>query len=145
MARYRLHIEHRFASPVDQVFEFFADHEQFGRIWPGQTRRVRDGELEANGVGSVREVRVGPVRFEETTVALERPQRLEYTITRGSPLKNHYGRIAFLPDGSGCRIDYHIEFDGRWPLIGRLIGALVARSLPADFKRGIAALSAELP
>ncbi|MGJ8669096.1 MAG: SRPBCC family protein [Oceanococcus sp.] len=141
MAKQQVHLEHRFQSPVNQVFEFFADHEKFGRIWPGKTQRITAGETEANGLSSVREIRVGPVCFEETVVAFERPRLIEYTITRGSPLKNHYGRIAFLTDGEGCRVDYHIEFQGRFPLIA----SLVARNLKKDFKAGLAALQAELP
>ena len=141
MAKQQLHLEHRFISPLEQVFEFFADHEQFGRIWPGQTRRIQAGESEPNGLGSVREIRVGPVSFEETVVAFERPRLIEYTISKGSPLKNHYGRIAFLPDKDGCRVDYHIEFEGRFPLIA----GIVARNLQRDFKKGLAALRSELP
>jgi uncharacterized protein YndB with AHSA1/START domain len=141
MPKHRIQLSHQFASTPDQVFEFFSDHLQFGRIWPGKTRRVRDGDTESNGLGSVREIQVGPIRFEETVVSFARPQRIEYTITRGSPLKNHHGRIEFHPDGSGCRVDYQIEFDGRFPLIG----AHVARQLPKDFQRGLQALQHELP
>ncbi len=140
VAKQQVHLEHRFQSSVEQVFEFFADHEQFGRIWPGKTRRVRDGEHDVNGLSSVREVCVGPVCFDETVVAFERPRLIEYTITRGSPLKNHYGRIAFLPDGDGCHVDYHIEFEGRFPFIA----GIVARNLQRDFKHGLAALQKEL-
>ncbi len=143
MSRQRLHLQHRFASSPEQVFAFFADHSQFGRIWPGQTLRVRDGDSEPNGLASVRQIRLllGLIRFEETVVAFERPRLIEYTISRGSPLKNHYGRIAFLPEDAGCLLDYHIEFEGRFPLIA----GIVARNLQRDFVSGLAALREELP
>lgn len=137
----RLQLEHLFRSSPERVFAFFADHEQFGRIWPGRTRRVRDGDEETNGLGSVREIAVGPVRFQETVTAFQRPLLIEYRITQGSPLKNHFGRIEFHPAGAGCRLDYRIEFEGRLPLIA----PLVARSLARDFKRGLAGLASELP
>ena len=141
MAKQQIHLQHSFQSSVEQVFEFFSDHEQFGRIWPGKTRRIRDGEGDTNGLSSVRQVCVGPVCFEETVVAFERPRLIEYTITRGSPLKNHYGRIAFLSEGDGCRVDYHIEFEGRFPFIA----GIVARNLQRDFGAGLLALQKELP
>lgn len=140
MPRHQVVIEHHFASDPATVFAFFADHEQFGRLWPGRTRRIATGQDDPNGVGSVREIRLGPVRFEETVVTFQRPHLIEYTVTRGSPIKNHHGRIEFHPEGTGCRIDYRIRFDGRFPLIG----ALVARNLPRDFTAGLAAVGADL-
>lgn len=141
MPKYQLHMQHQFRSSPDQVFDFFADHEQFGRIWPGKTRRVKEAEDEPNGEGSVREVKVGPVCFEETTVVHQRPHRIEYAITRGGPLRNHRGVIMFEASDGGCLLDYRIEYDSRFPFIG----GILARNLPRDFKVGLAALRAELP
>ena len=94
MPRHKVVIEHRFQADPATVFAFFADHEQFGRLWPGTTRRIATGQNDPNGVGSVREIRVGPVRFEETVVTFQRPHLIEYTVTRGSPIKNHHGRMG---------------------------------------------------
>ena len=50
--------EQFFAAPRPAVFAYFADHEKFGRLWPGRTRRMKDAAgADPNGLGSVREIR----------------------------------------------------------------------------------------
>lgn len=110
------------ASP-EQVFDHLADHQKFVALFGGQGRRVADGQDTPNGLGSVRRIGSGPVAFEETITAFERPHRIEYRITRGSPLRDHHGEIRLSADGDGTRLDYQIRFRGRFPLIGRLVAA----------------------
>jgi uncharacterized protein YndB with AHSA1/START domain len=97
MAQQTVRFEQFFAAPRERVFAYFADHERFGRLWPGRTRRVRDAAdaAQPNGLGSVRETRAAGSAFEETITAFEPPARIEYRVTRGSPIKNHLGRLAF--------------------------------------------------
>lgn len=110
------------ASP-EQVFDYLADHEKFVALFGGQGRRVVDGEKTPNGLGSVRRIGPGPIAFEETITAFEPPRRIEYRITRGSPLRDHRGEIRLSPEGTGTRLDYLIQFRGRFPLIGRIVAA----------------------
>ncbi len=130
------------ASP-EEVFDFFCDHESFGRIWPGRTRRIKESSDPANpnGVGSIRQICLGPMCFEETQITCDRPALIEYTVTRGSPIKNHLGRICLTAatDG-GTDIDYRISFDPRIPLTG----ALIANSLTKDWSKGIVPIIQEL-
>ncbi len=140
MPRHRIELRHEFDAPPERVFDYFAAHETFANLWPAKITRLRDGDEERDGVGSVREIRVGPLAFEETIVTYQRPALLEYRITRGGPLRNHHGRIAFHPQGAGTRLEYSIEFDGRVPLIG----GLIAKSLVRDFERGVIPVAAEL-
>lgn len=130
------------ASP-EKVYDFFCDHESFGRIWPGRTTRIKDSELpdNPNGVGSVRQICLGPMCFEETHMTCDRPRLIEYTVTRGSPIRNHWGRIQFTAaaDG-GTDINYSIVFDPRIPLTG----ALIAGNLRKDWAKGIQPIIEEL-
>ncbi len=123
------------ASP-ETVFDYFCDHELFGQIWPGEIKRIKDSDdsENPNGVGSVRQISIGPIKFEETHITCQRPTLIEYTVTRGSPIKNHLGRINILAaeDGS-THIDYSIEFDPRIPCTG----GLIASSLKKDWTKGI--------
>lgn len=130
----------RIAAPPEQVFDFFADHESFGRIWSGRTLRIRKGRDAPNGLGSTRRVTVGPLSFEETTITYERPRLLEYTATRGSPVRNHLGHIEVHPDGDGSRIHYTIGFDPLVPFTGGIMARLIRR----DWGRNIGPLTKEI-
>lgn len=130
-------------APVERVFAFFADHEQFGLLWPGQIRRTRAAPdpAQPNGLGSVRQIKPpGLPSFDEEIVVFEPGQRIEYTVTRGSPIKNHRGVILFRADAGGTRLDYTIRFEPRIPGMGCLICAILRR----DFARGLARLRPEL-
>lgn len=127
----------------EKVFDFFCDHESFGRIWPGKTTRIRESNNpdNPNDVGSIRQICLGPMCFEETQITCERPSLIEYTVTKGSPIKNHKGRIQIKPGtNGGTEIDYSIEFDPRIPCTG----GLIARNLYKDWARGIPPIIQEL-
>lgn len=120
MPRHQVRFDIYFARSQAAVFALFDSHEHFGRFWPGQTRRIRVGDNPAqpDGIGSVREnISLGG-RLEETITRYEVPSRIEYQVTRGSPVKNHLGRLRFLPEGEGTRLIYTIDFDPRLPGTG---------------------------
>ena len=126
----------------EKVYDFFCDHNSFGRIWPGEIKRIKDSDEPGNpnGLGSVRSIRLGPMVFEETHITCERPHRIQYQITRGGPIKNHLGTINFMAENGGTRIDYTIVFDAKIPLTG----CLIAASLKRDWLRGIKPVITEL-
>jgi len=142
MPQQTVRFEQFFAAPRDKVFAWFADHEKFGRIWPGSTRRVQDSAdgANVNGLGSVREIRSAGQVFEETITAFEPPERIEYKVTKGSPIKNHRGEIRFTAVEGGTRLDYTIEFDPKIPLTGGLIASIVC----AQWHRGVAKAVADI-
>lgn len=135
MAEQRVRFEQFFAAPRERVFAHFADHEKFGRIWTGRTRRIRESAdaREPNGLGSVREVRAGGFTLEETITAFEPPARIEYRVTKGGPIKNHLGRLTFSEVSGGTQLEYTIEFDPRL----RFTGGLIAGTLCASWHRGV--------
>ena len=62
-------------------------YEHLAPLFGATIRRVRDGEVARNGVGSVRALRVGPGPwFEETITEAVPDERIAYRISRGSPL-----------------------------------------------------------
>ncbi len=127
MAQQCILIQHFFAAPRATVFRYFADHEQFGRLWrPARCRvlQLAPGS-EPRGVGSVREIGVGPIRFDETITAFELDRVIEYRVTRGGPFRNHVGRMRFDDQPGGTQLDYRIEFDSRWPLLGNAVAAMM--------------------
>lgn len=135
MAKHSVHFSEFFPAPRAKVFAFFADHRKFGLIWGGDFSRIRDGQdpADPNGLGSVRRIRSAGLSFEETIVAYQPPVLIEYTVSRGSPIKNHLGRIEFKDAPGGTRVDYSIRFAPRVPGTGWLL----ARILEQGWKKGV--------
>lgn len=135
MARQHLQFEQFFAAPRERVFRFFADHDCFCRVWwPARGKRIKPGEgADADGLGSVREIRLGGLRFQETITAFQPGELIEYRVTQGGPFRNHVGRMQFSDVPGGTQLHYTIEFDARWPLTG----GLLAGSLSATWHRGV--------
>lgn len=115
MAQYRTHITEKIAAPINDVFDRLADHNRMGEFMSADIRRVKDSTIAAegvNGTGSVRTLKIlGLADFDETVVKSEKPNTIEYKITRGSPLKNHLGVIRLQEENGAVAIDWDITFD----------------------------------
>jgi hypothetical protein len=137
-----VHVARDFAAPVDRLFAHLSDHENLGPMLGAKVQRIRDGAESPNGVGSVRRLTVaGVARFEETILVSIPKERIEYTITKGSPLRGHHGVMAFssTPSG-GSHLDYTITFGSAIPGVAALVAMSLRRSIP----RGLARIDAEL-
>jgi len=134
MAKHQVHIEETFAAPVKKIFPLFADHEQFGRILGLPVKRIKASANAKvpNGLGSVRSIRIGASTFEETVTVYKPNALIEYIISKGSPLKNHLGRIQFSETDGKTYLVYNIGFDSKIPLAG----GLIAKGLEVAIKRG---------
>ena len=136
----RIHIQQDFRKPVAELYALLAEHENLSTVFaPAAVTRVRDGDTSRNGAGSVRRLKM-PVGapFEETVTRAIDNELIEYRITKGSPLKNHLGTMRFsaLANG-GSHLDYTIVFDGKLPLIGGIIRAVLEKAI----RKGLAALA----
>lgn len=143
MREYWVEVNEDVSTSREEVFEFLAEHENLGPLLGGANiSRVRDGDTERNGVGSVRRVKVGPSRpFEETVTRFEPHSLIEYRITKGGPLRNHIG-IVRLTDakGGGTNIDYRIRVASHIPGLAPLVRGKLTR----DITRSIAKLDSHL-
>lgn len=128
-------------APRERVFAFLADHQKFARLFGSTCTRIKDGQGDVNGLGSVRRLGPGPLSFDETIVTFEPHRRIEYSVTRGSPIKNHLGTVD-LSDaaGGGTAIDYVIRFDGKIPGTGAPIAALLRFALKANAGKALSTL-----
>lgn len=133
MPKHELHFEETIHAPIDHVFDFLADHQNFAALFGGSCTRLRVGDdpAHANGVGSVRRIGPGLLSFDERIVVFEHPTRIDYTIIRGGPLKNHLGSIQLRSVGNDTALDYVIRFDGKLPGLG----TATARALAFGWKR----------
>lgn len=132
----RVHVTHTFASEPAVVFEKLSEHENLGPVFGAKISRVRDGDTSRNGVGSTRRLKIGPLpAFEETTTVSEPDTLIEYKISKGGPLRGHWGvqRLSPTADG-GTLLDYTIGFDAPVPgmaaLVGKILTASIAKGLP---------------
>ena len=132
----RIDISKTFPFSVDKLFDFLSDHENLELIFaPAKIQRIKEGKDSPNGVGSPRNMKIliAPA-FHETVTRVVPNELIEYTITKGSPLKNHKGVMRFSDTGTGgSRLDYTIEFEGKLPLIGPIIKA----GLDQGIRRGL--------
>jgi len=146
MSQQELHFQETIHAPIDQVFEFLADHQNFISLFGGSCSVVRVGESEPNGLGSVRRIGTGPLSFDEKIVVFERPHRIDYKIVRGSPLKDHLGTVVLKAaagaagHGAHTQLDYTIRFTGKFPLIGPLVGRLLTLGWGRSARKRLAKL-----
>ncbi len=97
MGLQRIEIDKTFPFPVDALFHHLSEHENLSALFaPAKVRRVKAGDVEPNGVGSVRRLSL-PLTppFEETVTEFEPDRRIAYRITKGSPLRDHFGKWCF--------------------------------------------------
>jgi uncharacterized protein YndB with AHSA1/START domain len=124
MAQQTIHFLERLDAPVERVFDRFADHDWFVRLFGGRCRQVATGQDHQNGVGSVRRIGPGSMSIDETIVAFEPNRLIHYQVTRG-PLQNHLGTIEFREEDGKTVVDYHIRFDGKPLFIGPVVKRIV--------------------
>lgn len=127
----RVHIEHDFVSDPATVFEALSEHENLGPVLKAQIDRVCDGDASRNGVGSTRRLKIGPLpAFEETTTTSQPNSLIEYRITKGSPLRGHWGvqRLSPTADG-GTHLDYTIGFDAPVPGLAFVVGKILTLAI----------------
>jgi hypothetical protein len=133
----RVHVIENFPQPVDELFAYLSEQENLGPLFGANVRRLTDGDDGTrNGVGASRELRVGPLPgFVETNVEVVPDELIRYRITKGGVLKNHEGVMRFSPEGTGSRLDYTVDFDGKLPGIGTVVQAILARSITNALRR----------
>lgn len=144
MAPQSVRFEQFFAAPRAVVFGWFSHPENFGRLFPVRVRRIRDSSspVDVNGEGSVREVRFGLLRLEETVTDFQRPVFIEYRVTRGWPIRNHVGRLRFEEVAGGTRLEYTLDFHSRMPLLGGVIAGFLCASWRRGAQGAVEAISA---
>lgn len=133
-----LHFEEDYAAPPERVFAYFSEHENLNTVFaPMRIERVRDGDTERNGVGSVRRLSLkGLAPFEETITGVVTNERIEYRITKGTPLDSHFGVMRFThSDDGGTHLDYTITLGARVPGLAKVIGIILNRAVSDGLRK----------
>jgi len=69
----------------------------------------------------VRRITNFPLVMDEKVTRFSVPGLIEYKLIEGAPvIKNHIGIMHFyeLDNGTRSRLDYTIEFEGKFPMVG---------------------------
>jgi len=124
-------------APVEGVFEAMSDHGRYDRFRPiSASELVREGAPDRNGLGALRRLRAGFLRFDEEITAFERPSRLDYLIRDVNiPLEHDGGSIRFEPTASGTRVLWTSTFRITTPVVGGALGPVFGFGLKRSFTR----------
>ena len=133
----RLIFDHGYALPTERVFEYLSEHENLADLFGAKVTRLKNGtDGNRNGIGSVRELKVGPTPpFEETVTEFVPNELIAYEITKGSPLKSHHGEMRFTREGEGTHLHYEISFASKIPGVDFII----AQGLKRNIAKGLTA------
>jgi len=130
-----------FNAPVDTIFSLLTNHESFGQVINEKIKRVVDSHDEnKNGLGSVRQIKPFPgLAFEETVVTFEPNQLMEYVVSKGSPIKNHKGRMEFSDEQVKTRLNYTIDFEPKLPFL--FFGSILKTAIEKPIRNGLMRLA----
>jgi uncharacterized protein YndB with AHSA1/START domain len=134
--RRSIRVERRLDAPPEAVFEIVADHARYNRFdGIRRSELVEPGDSDPNGLGAVRWVWLGPLRFEEEITAFEPPRRLDYLIrgVRALPFRHEGGSIRLEPDGTGTHAVWTSSFEIPIPVIGAAMDRIFKRRLERGF------------
>jgi uncharacterized protein YndB with AHSA1/START domain len=139
-------IKRHIKAPIDKVFELLSDHANYVQF--GGLRRstlVREGNLERNGVGAVREIDAGTAWFQEEITVFERPTRMDYVIVKSRPPIEHQGgSLRLAARDGGTEVVWTTTLQLRIPVIGGLLTRLVAPQLGKAFAGMLKAVERKL-
>ena len=141
MSRQHSEIRQSFNAPVETIFNVLTDHESFGKVIATKIQRVVDSPDEnKNGVGSVRRISSFPVpAFEETVITFEPNQLMEYVVSKGSPIKNHKGRMEFSEEGGKTQLCYYIDFEPK--ILLTLLGSVLKKAIEDPIRKSLEKLA----
>ena len=132
MRAHIVHVEHDFPEPQETVFCYLAEHEHLADVFGAKVTRLADGsDGNRNGVGSRRELKIGPLpSFEETVTEFVPNEKIEYRITKGSPLDGHVGTMLFTPGtNGGTHLDYKIRIASKIPGVAPIVHKSLSKSV----------------
>ena len=147
MPQQRVRFEQFFAAPQDRVFAWFARHENFSKLFPGQMKRLQpapEGQ-DPDGKGARFEFRLLGLRLEETITEFDPPRRIEYRVLKGWPMRNHLSRLSFEPVEGGTQLEFVAEFDSVLPFAGNLLAATLCKRWHRGTQRAIEEITGDTP
>jgi Polyketide cyclase / dehydrase and lipid transport len=135
----RIVVDKTLNAPIEHVFELVSDHAAYAENFKfaKSSELTCEGSPDPNGLGAVRRIATGPIRFSEEITAFERPVRMDYLITSvNAPITHQGGSIRLEPVGDATHVVWTSEFTATTPVVGKPMEAV----LRAVFARGFAGM-----
>jgi uncharacterized protein YndB with AHSA1/START domain len=132
-----VHVTRTIDAPVEEVFDLLADHAHYDRFRGIRgSELLSEGEPPPNGLGAMRLVLIGPLRFEEEITGFERPTKLDYLIVDiNTPLEHRGGQIRLSQAGGATTVVWRSEFRVPVPVIGPVMEVAWLIALRRGFRR----------
>jgi hypothetical protein len=132
-----IHVSRAIPAPAEDIFDLLTDHAQYDRFRGiSGSELLNEGEPPPNGVGAMRRVLVGPIRFDEAIEGFERPTKLDYRIVDiNTPLDHRGGHIRLAVDGDVTNVDWRSEFSVPVRVLGPAMELAWAIALRRGFAR----------
>jgi hypothetical protein len=133
----RVHVTQDFPQPVEELFAYLSEQENLEPLFGAKIKRLSDGsDGTRNGSGASRELKVGPLPgFVETNTEVIPNELIRYRITKGGILKDHEGVMRFSRQGTGSRLDYTIDFDGKIPGTGAIVQKTLTKNISTALRK----------
>ena len=76
MTQHRIDVLQEFSKPVEEIFSYLSDHNNLSKVFGIPVKRIKDGDGEVNGVGSVRALGFAPLATDGRRVYVYKKDRL---------------------------------------------------------------------
>ncbi len=132
----RIEIKQLIKAEIDQVFKHISNHEVFLSGLPGATARVvKSGTAERDGLGCIREVRVGKrIRYLEEITSWNPPNSFAYLIKEASmPIKHYGSQIELQKINQSTEVTWKSHYEVPVPFIGWIVGYFMKSRYEAAF------------
>jgi len=135
-----VHMTQEFNAPIEVIFDYLSDHNNFGQLLGANITRIKDSSGEnPNGLGSVRSIKLGVELLQETIVTFDAPRVIEYKISNNVPVNYHLGRLEFTSLGdTKTLLNYSIELESKFSFLDPLL----LFGIESTIKRGLKKLAA---
>jgi hypothetical protein len=122
-------------APIEKVFDLLADHANYkANFGVKESKLIREGKPDRNGLGAVRYIDAGPIKFEEEVTFYDRPRGYDYLITKCSaPLEHQGGQIRFESVGGATKVTWTSVMRVKVPLLGGLLTKVLAAKIGQAF------------
>jgi uncharacterized protein YndB with AHSA1/START domain len=128
-------------APPERVFDLYTDAPQVGEWQTGVKSVEATGSLAQ--VGSTWTVRYGgPFTVKGTVLEVERPVRHRQRFSEMMGLVSCTTTARFVPDGSGTRATFDLDYRVAGGPIGRLFDGMIGREIVSRFSKDLVGLKA---
>ena len=119
-----IYVERVINKDINVIFDLFANVDGYPNFRGIKSAKLLEaGESEKYGLGALRCIYLGAMKFEERITCFERPYRLDYLIENSSPLpfKHELGSIRLQEDKGTSKVTWISKGTIDIPILGTLM------------------------